>query len=302
MQINVAGRPVAYGRRAKRVPGGVGFAASLAASVNQEERQMSPLKGKILGVVVACGVLGTAAGLLTPAVGAESQPAAISNEALVALARMGKSLQGKQFSYESRQYRATAGPNNELLHIFHLNKVLVQRPDRIALDSDGDDGEVKLLYDGKSIVVYSVEAKQYATIPVTGGITSALDIAAERTGTELPLASLLAEDPEKSVLNGIIMGGKVGTATIRGVRCDHFFFVQASDDLELELWLEDNERSLPRRVVVTYRALAGRPVFIAEISAWNFSPDVADSNFEFSPPAGVTQVALQQAAPPPSQK
>jgi hypothetical protein len=255
-----------------------------------------------LGIFVTCGFFGISAGAVTPAGAADPQPAAVGNDVLAALARMGKSLQTKQFSYESRQYRATPGPDDQLLHIFHLNKVLVRRPDRIAVDMTGDDGEVKLLYDGKSVVVYPVEAKQYASIPISGNITSALDAAADRTGTELPLASLLSEDPAQSVLNGIISGGKVGTATIRGVRCDHYFFVQAPEDLELELWLEDNDRSLPRRVVVTYRALAGRPVFIAEISDWNFSPAVGDSEFEFTPPSGVTRVALQQSPSPPSQR
>ena len=81
--------------------------------------------------------------------------------------------------------------------------------------------------------------------------------------------------------------------TIDGVRCNHFFFVQAADDLELELWLEDNERALPRRFVVTYRSLPGRPIFIAELSDWDFSIQAPDSDFVFQPPAGVTQVELK---------
>jgi len=33
----------------------------------------------------------------------------------------------------------------------------------------------------------------------------------------------------------ITSGGKVGTATIDGVRCNHLFFEQAADDLDLRL-------------------------------------------------------------------
>jgi hypothetical protein len=58
----------------------------------------------------------------------------------------------------------------------------------------------------------------------------------------------------------------------------------------LELWLEDNERALPRRFVVTYRSLPGRPIFIAELSDWDFSIQPPDSDFVFQPPAGVTLV------------
>jgi len=100
---------------------------------------------------------------------------------------------------------------------------------------------------------------------VPGGIDKALDLLEERTGTDFPLSDLLSDDPAQAVASGITSGGKVGTSTIDGVRCNHFFFVQAFDDLELELWLEENERALPRRLVVTYRSLPGRPIFIAEL-------------------------------------
>jgi len=99
------------------------------------------------------------------------------------------------------------------------------------------------------------------------------------------------------VLSGVTSGGQVGTSTIDGVPCRHFFFNQA-DDLELELWLEDNDRALPRRFVVTYRNLPGRPTFIAELSDWDFSTQVSDTAFVFQPPAGVVQVEASSNAAP----
>jgi hypothetical protein len=101
------------------------------------------------------------------------------------------------------------------------------------------------------------------------------------------------------MLSGVSSGGQVGTATIDGVRCRHFFFIQPPD-MDVELWLEDNEQALPRRVVITYRSLPGHPDFIAELSDWNFSIHTPDSEFEFTPPAGVTQVELAAEARTPS--
>jgi hypothetical protein len=99
------------------------------------------------------------------------------------------------------------------------------------------------------------------------------------------------------VASGVTSGGRVGTSTIDGVRCNHFFFVQALDDLELELWLEDNEEASPRRFVVTYRSLPGRPNFVADLSGWDFSIQTPDSAFVFQPPPGVTQVELKASEP-----
>lgn len=231
----------------------------------------------------------------------EAQQAGVSEDASAALARMSKTLQARN-SLLSRGRFAYVGPNGELLHIAHATKTVFRRPDWLSLDISGDDGSIKLLYDGKTLVIYAVEQKQYASVPLTGSIDKALDFVEEQTGTDFPLADLLTDDPGKSVLSGVAAGGQVGTATIDGVRCIHFFFIQPPD-MDLELWLQDNEQSLPHRFVVTYRSLPGHPDFIAELSDWNFSIHSPDSDFEFKPPAGVTQVELKfqaRAVSPPS--
>ena len=82
----------------------------------------------------------------------------------------------------------------------------------------GDDGSIKILYDGKTLVLYAVEAKQYVSLPVSGGIDKALDLLEERTGTDYPLADLLSDNPAEAVASGVTSGSKVGTSTIDGVR------------------------------------------------------------------------------------
>ena len=228
----------------------------------------------------------------------EPSNSGIAEDARSALARMSKTLQAKQFSFSSHTLRAYSGPNGELLHIAHLSKTVFRRPDRLSVDVTGDDGSIELLFDGKTIVLYGVEQKKYASIPVpNGNVDQALEIVEERTGTDLPLADLLSQDPGQSLLSGVTSGGRVGTSVIDGVPCLHFFFNQGSDDLDIELWLEDNEQALPRRLIVTYRALPGRPNFVAELSNWNFSVQPPDSDFEFKPPTGVAQVDLQVKSP-----
>jgi hypothetical protein len=252
--------------------------------------------------LVAGTTIGAMSAMVASARAADPPAAAISEDASAALARMGKTLTATQFSFRSRTMRAYAGPNGELLHIVHATKTVVRRPDRLLVDVSGDDGSTKMIYDGKTLVAYSVDQKKYTSIPVPGKIEEMLDVAEKRTGTDFPLADLLTDDPEKSMLTGITSGGQVGLATIDGVLCRHFFFNQSAD-LELELWLEDNDRSLLRRVVVTYRSLPGHPTFVAELSDWDFAVHPADAEFVFQPPAGVVQVELtakSSASPAPA--
>jgi hypothetical protein len=189
--------------------------------------------------------------------------------------------------------RSYVGPNGQLLHIEHTTKTIYRRPDHLLVDVTGDDGSIQILYDGKNLVLYAVEAKQYVSLPITGDIDRAFDTLQERTGTDYPLSDLLDDNPEEAVTSGFTSGGQVGTALIDGVRCRHFYFEQEPDDLEVELWLEDNDRALPRRFVVTYRELPGRPIFVADLYDWDFSVNTPDTTFVFRPPAGVTRVELK---------
>ena len=107
-----------------------------------------------------------------------AQETAIGPDAVDALARMGKTLSAEQFSFQSRTFRAYAGPNGELLHIAHTTKTIYRRPDRLLVTVSGDDGSIKIHYNGKALVLYAEEAKQYVSLPVTGGIDKALDLLA----------------------------------------------------------------------------------------------------------------------------
>jgi hypothetical protein len=73
--------------------------------------------------------------------------------------------------------------------------------------------------------------------------------------------------------------------TVDGAPYLHLFFAQPPG-IELELWLSKNDRSLPSRLIVTYRMLPGQPNFIAEFSDWNFDIHPSDATFVFQPPPG----------------
>ena len=219
----------------------------------------------------------------------------VSEEVRAILAQMGKTMQAQQFSFQAHTLRAYAGPNGELLHIAHAIKATIRRPDRVLVESTGDDGSAKLMYDGKTLVVYNAVQKQYAKVPAPDTIQGMLDVMTEKMGIDFPLADLLSDDPETSMIAGVTSGGQVGMATIDGVECRHLFFLQPPD-VELELWLENNDKALPRRVFVTYTSLPGRPTFIAELSDWNLAVHPADAEFVFQPPAGVTEVQMKPVA------
>jgi hypothetical protein len=219
-------------------------------------------------------------------------PAAVPSDVVTVLERMGKTLAAPQFSFKARTVRSYAGPNGELLHVEHVIKTTLRRPDRLAVESTGDDGTTRLFYDGKTVTLVGDDPKQYAQAQAPNTIAGLIDFLIDKLGADMPLADLLVDSPAGALLSDIVSGGQVGTATIDGTKVKHFFFNQLPD-VDLELWLEDNERAVPRRIYIVYRSLPGRPNFVADLSEWDFSTQLADNLFVFQPPAGATRVELR---------
>jgi hypothetical protein len=159
----------------------------------------------------------------------------------------------------------------------------------MAVTATGDDGTTKLVYDGKQVSVFDAVDNKYAQVAMTGNLQHMLDEVSERLGVEFPLADFFSDEPAQSFLAGVVSGKEIGTDRIDGAPCRHLFFTQ-SGATELELWVENNDRAVPRRLVITYRALPGTPNFVAEFTDWNFQNRSPDAEFVFQPPAGATKV------------
>jgi hypothetical protein len=242
-------------------------------------------------VMLTAGVIAVS---LTPHAAEPAKPA-ISEEASAALLRMGQTLRAaEQFSFQAHTIRVYTEAGGEPLHIFHTMKVTMQRPNRLAADVTGDDGSDKLVFDGKSFVIYSAQDKKYASASVPEGTTidGMLQEAVGRYGIDFPLADYLSEAPNKAFLTGVTSGRVVNTVTIDGAPYDHLVFSQPPGIL-LELWLPKTEQALPRRLIVTYGMLPGQPNFIAQFSDWNLNVHPSDAEFVFQPPPDAVQVALK---------
>ena len=234
--------------------------------------------------LVAYGVMSMA-----PAAYAAEPTSAISSEANAAVQQMGKTLAQEDVSFKAKTMRVYQDSDGDYLHIVHNMNVVAVRPDKLAVTVTGDDGTTKLVYDGKQVSVFDAVENKYAQVPMTGNLQHMLDQVSERLGVEFPLADLFSDDPAQSFLTGVNSGKEVDTDRIDGAPCRHLFFTQ-SGATELELWVEDNDRAVPRRLVITYRALPGTPNFVAEFSDWNFQNRPSDAEFVFQPPAGATKV------------
>ena len=146
-------------------------------------------------VAVLAGLGGAGLAGFVPAAHAASPT--IDAAASAVVSQMSQSLLASQaFSFQARTLRTYPGPQGQPLHIGHTIKVTVRRPDRLLIDITGDDGSAKLVYDGKTMAISRVEAKEYSIIPVPPTIQGMMEMVMGHRGVDFPLADFLSEAPD----------------------------------------------------------------------------------------------------------
>ena len=94
----------------------------------------------------------------------------------------------------------------------------------------------------------------------------------------------------------------MGLHKVRGVPCHHLAF--DGDEVQLQVWIDAGDKPLPRKVVLNHKNLPGSPQWTAYLSDWNFSPQLNDNLFAFTPPQGAEKIKFVpvQAGQAPKQK
>lgn len=173
--------------------------------------------------------------------------------------------------------------------------VTVRRPDRLRSDvvSDEADRSHSTYYDGKTLTIFHPATKYYAQMDAPGTIGATIEKAESQFGIEFPLADLLRMASADELAADLTAAGDVGPSRIAGVDCEHYAYRTKSVDYQL--WIENGDRSLPRKVVITSKNEPHQPQFSA-VLAWNTSPKIDDGMFVFTPPAGATKIPFGAAA------
>jgi hypothetical protein len=164
----------------------------------------------------------------------------------------------------------------------------VRRPDRVYTEYAGEAGSRRFWYDGKSFTLYEPRRNLYATAKAASSIDAAIPQLTRELGFTPPLSDLMTGDPEAFLTKDVRYGLSLGETSIGGVRCHHLAFV--GSNVDWQVWIEDGTQWVPRKLVITYKKLAGAPQFRAILSGWDFSTRPPDALFRAHLPAGAAQI------------
>ena len=176
--------------------------------------------------------------------------------------------------------------------------VTVRRPDHLRSDTTDRDGSASgVVFDGNEITAFDLKDKVYATVTRPGSLDDTIAYFVDDLGMRLPMAAILQGRLARDAKGWAREVHYVEAATIAGVLCDHVAL--RGDWEDVQLWIARGDRPLLQRIVISYTRAEGKPQFWAQLGNWNLAPEVPDSIFAFTPPAGAAKIAFKPRRPGP---
>jgi len=236
--------------------------------------------------------------LAAPGIHAQSVPAAVAQPAastvdpasVQALKDMGAFLQSlKRFHVATEVTGENVLADGQKLQHSATAEMDVERPNRIRALMQSARSERAIIYDGKTVTLFTPAQKYYSTVEFAGTIGELIDKLEERYGVEMPLSDLFLFGTPAALLDRIESAMNAGQDFIDDDLCDHYAFRQGKVDWQI--WISAGSKPLPRKVVITNRADEARPQSVSLID-WNLKPTFKDSVFKFTPPKGATKIEI----------
>lgn len=184
--------------------------------------------------------------------------------------------------------REVVFPKGGKLDINAYGDIYVQRPNMLRVKLFAPNRIREIFYDGKTLSVFTPKLNYYGTIPAPPTTAEMLRTAMDEYGISIPLADILRPNLYATVAPRIDTGIVAGPSLINGVYCKHLAF--RSGTMVWQVWIENSQTPLLRRVVIVDNAVKGSPRYMVTLTRWNISPTFDDTTFTFTPPAGAQKI------------
>ena len=187
--------------------------------------------------------------------------------------------------------------DGQKLQMLNQVEMALQRPNRMQARRTGEAMEQEFFYDGETLTLHQPGSSAYASVPAPPTIEAMLDFAREELDIVAPAGDLLDANAYEVLMEGVRTGFIVGTVALDGVVCDHLAFSAPGTDFQL--WVEQGERPLPRRMVITSRDVVNAPQFTVNLRDWDLAPRFSADHFRFDPPDGALVIDFTPAGDTP---
>lgn len=166
----------------------------------------------------------------------------------------------------------------------------VQRPDKMHARRLGDLMEQELFYDGETLTLLDSSAGYHASAAAPDNLEDALDFARETLDIVAPAGDFIHSNAFDILMENVESAIYIGSSYVEGSVCDHLAFSAPTNDTDFQVWVQQGEEPLPRRIVITSREITNAPQFTVHIREWDIHPKIGAESFRFQAPENSQEI------------
>ena len=182
-------------------------------------------------------------------------------------------------------------PEVEKIQFASSGKMVLSRPDKLRVTRTGGYADVEIVFDGKTITALGKNINAFTQMEAVGSIDQLIGKLRDMNIVSAPGVDFLGTHVFEDLMDGVISGSHIGLGVIDGVECEHLAF--RTRDVDWQIWIEVGSRPIPRKYVITSKAVGAAPQYTLRIKDWKTDAPAEVEAFAFTPPSGANKVALE---------
>jgi len=196
----------------------------------------------------------------------------------------------KEFSFHAEIQYDDILPSGQKLQFDVTQEVYAKRPNKLSAKYTSDVESREFWYDGKTFTLLDISKNLYSTAEAAPTINSTLKEIMDRYGYTPALSDFVYSDPYKTLIKNVLSGFYVGLGNVDGIECYHLAFVEKY--IDWQIWIDTGDKSLVRKVIITYKTVPESPQYTAVFSDWKFNKSLPDSYFKPDLPSGAKEINM----------
>ena len=173
---------------------------------------------------------------------------------------------------------------------FAEHEVYMQGPDKLQVQSHGNDFHKGYWYNGATLTYYSYLENNFSVVDAPPTILSAMDSINQAYEIEFPAGDFFYPALTDDLLQVFGTVAFMGNIKVDGNDCFHI--LANSEAINLQIWISNDALTLPMKFVITYKEREGQPQYQGTFTNWQLNPILPDALFEFTPPPGAREIPI----------
>jgi hypothetical protein len=185
-------------------------------------------------------------------------------------------------------------PALQKIQFTNSGELTMTRPGQLRAHRAGGYSDVELVFDGKTATILGRHNNTYAQVKAPGTIDELIDRLRDEYGVTMPGADLLLARVYDEMIGDATEIRHIGHGVIDGKDCDHLAF--RGPEVDWQLWVEIGPNPIPRKYVITSKAVTGAPQYTLRIKTWTTGSPTSPNAFTLEVPVGAKMVDIKQLA------